>query len=109
MILDDCHECTKCGQLFTNEEALEKHTKAKHPDRSVLKRYKCDICSYSSDQKSSLEQHKPVHLKENRLNVQYVRKSFQLNQIYDVTISFTLKSVLMNATNVVRSLMIRAT
>ena len=76
MILDNCHECTKCGQLFTNEEALKKHTKAKHPDRSVLKRYKCDICSYSSDQKGNFEQHKRVHLKERPFECLVCSKKF---------------------------------
>ena len=63
-ISEHSYECKKCGFLFANEGAYRRHMKAKHPDRSVVKRYKCEFCSYSSDNKTKMKQHARVHTKE---------------------------------------------
>jgi len=55
--------CSSCDQLFADEEALKKHKKCKHIDRSVKKKWPCTECNYSTDVKSYYHSHLVTHSK----------------------------------------------
>ena len=55
--------CPKCEWVYGDGEALQKHLKNNHPDRSVRKRFSCDhpSCDYSADCESWLNRHMVKH------------------------------------------------
>ena len=55
--------CPKCEWVYGDGEALQKHLKNIHPDRSIRKRFSCDhpSCDYSSDDKGNFNKHMVVH------------------------------------------------
>ena len=55
------HKCGKCERLFADEEAPKANMKSKHPDRSIIKKRKCDFCLYLSDRLSSFKYHLLTH------------------------------------------------
>ena len=69
-----------CLSLFGDDEALQKHLKSKHPDRSVRKKFSCHhpSCDYSTDFKWNLKLHMVVHTRVRafKCNYQSCRKDF---------------------------------
>ena len=62
--------------MFTGEEALQKHVKRKHVDRSVKKKFPCLLCGYSCDKIGALERHMVTHTKVRAFKCSDCEKSF---------------------------------
>ena len=56
------YPCKTCGEVFGYLKALYMHMTRKHRDLSVKKRYACDQCDYSSDDKSNFRRHVLIHI-----------------------------------------------
>ena len=50
--------------------------RAKHPDRSVIKRHKCNFCSYSSNCNADYQRHIRIHTKEKPFVCKICSKTF---------------------------------
>ena len=62
-----------CMSLFCDDEALQKHLKSKHPDRSVRKKFSCHhpSCEYSTDNKKDLKLNMVVHTRPRAFKCNY--------------------------------------
>ena len=53
-----------CNRPFKSQRALSIHITLRHGETVKQKKFKCDLCNYSSDKKSAAEAHKIVHTRE---------------------------------------------
>ena len=58
------------------DEALQRRRVPKTPDKSVQKRFKCDLCLYSTNVKADLDKHICIHIKEKPFECSYCSKGF---------------------------------
>merc|ERR1719495_2021788 len=64
LAMPDVHECKFCDSLFASVEVLQTHIKNKHESYiGEKKKFACDLCEYSTNKSSSLNEHKLTHNK----------------------------------------------
>jgi len=73
---DATFACLSCDRTFADDDALQKHLKRMHSDRSVKKKHPCSLCDYSSDQKIHLREHMVTHTKVKAFKCTHCDKRF---------------------------------
>jgi len=71
-----CYKCEKCDYLFSSKERFLTHVKSKHPDRSMMKIFKCGFCSYSTDCSSNFKKYVRIHTQEKPFECLICSKKF---------------------------------